>query len=261
MSQLAGKLALITGAGSGIGLSSARLFARNGADLVLVDRSKDVVKLADEIKQENGSKINVTSHLLDVTVKKNVQDLFGQIKELHSNHQVPNILLNSAGIARIKSFTDVTEEEYDEMININLKGTFLITQEYVKHLLENFPKKIFENETESYASIINLSSQAGKHGAAFASHYAISKAGIIGLSKSLARELGYYRIRCNSVLPFFIETPMVAPMDAKSEKIFKKQIPVRRFGKPEEVAELCLFLGSNISSYVNGASIDIAGGF
>ena len=99
-------------------------------------------------------------------------------------------------------------------------------------------------------------------GAAFSSHYSITKAGIIGLSKSLARELGNYRIRCNSVLPFFIETPMVEnSLDDKMKKAFTKAVPLRRFGKAEEVAELCLFLASNKSSYINGASIDVSGGF
>ena len=120
MSQLTGKLALITGAASGIGLSSARLFAKNGADLVLVDRSKDLEKLANDIQKESNSK--VTHHMLDVTVKNDVDTLFSQIKDMHSKYTVPNILLNSAGIARIKPFSLITEKEYDEMININLKG-------------------------------------------------------------------------------------------------------------------------------------------
>ena len=120
MSQLTGKLALITGAASGIGLSSAKLFAKNGADLVLVDKSRDLDNLAKEIEQLGTSK--VTSHILDVTVKKNVDTLFSQIKELHSNYTVPNILLNSAGIARVKPIVNITEKEYDDMINVNLKG-------------------------------------------------------------------------------------------------------------------------------------------
>ena len=120
MSQLKGKLALITGAASGIGLSSARLFALQGADLVLVDKSKDLEKIADDIQKESNSK--VTHHVTDVTVKSNIDTLFGKIKESHSKHTVPNILLNSAGIARIKPFANISEKEYDEMININLKG-------------------------------------------------------------------------------------------------------------------------------------------
>ena len=120
MSQLKGKLALITGAASGIGLSSARLFALQGADLVLVDKSKDLEKIANDIQKESNSK--VTHHVTDVTVKSNIDNLFGKIKESHSKHTVPNILLNSAGIARIKPFANISEKEYDEMININLKG-------------------------------------------------------------------------------------------------------------------------------------------
>ena len=123
MSQLSGKLALITGAASGIGLSSARLFAKNGANLVLIDRSKDLEKLANEIQKESGdSKIKITSHIIDVTSKQEVDSLFGQIKELHGNHLVPNVLLNSAGIARVTPFINVSEKEYDEVINVNLKG-------------------------------------------------------------------------------------------------------------------------------------------
>ena len=123
MSQLAGKLALITGAASGIGLSSARLFARHGADLALIDRSQDVEKLAHELQQENAaSKIRVTSHILDVTSKKQVTSLFEQVKVSHATHLHPNVLLNSAGIARVTPFVNVSEKEYDEVINVNLKG-------------------------------------------------------------------------------------------------------------------------------------------
>ena len=122
MSQLAGKFALITGAASGIGLSSARLFARNGADLALVDISENVSNLAKEIQDYVGSKVKITSHILDVTSKPQVDSLFKKIKESHTSHQAPNVILNSAGIARVNSLINISEQEYDEIININLKG-------------------------------------------------------------------------------------------------------------------------------------------
>jgi NAD(P)-dependent dehydrogenase (short-subunit alcohol dehydrogenase family) len=122
MSELAGKLALITGAASGIGLSSARLFASSGADLALVDISENLSNIAKEIQDNVGSNVKITSHILDVTSKAQVDSLFKKIKELHPNHQAPNVILNSAGIARANSLINISEQEYDEVININLKG-------------------------------------------------------------------------------------------------------------------------------------------
>ncbi len=202
--------------------------------------------------------INITSHSCDVTKSNQVDKLFNDINEKHKNHLTARIIVNSAGVGPKTSILDLSESEFDEVIAINLKGTHLVTRAAIKQLVEAFPKFKFENEIQSYASIINLSSQAAK--GSMSPHYASSKAAVLAYSKSIARELGKYRIRSNSILPYFIETPMINVLNQKEEKILKNIVPLRRFGRAEEVAELCLFLASDASSYINATGIDINGG-
>ena len=144
--------------------------------------------------------------------------------------------------------------------NFISKGTYLITQELIKLLLENYSNVTFKSPTESYASIINLSS-AARYGAPLAVEYSITKAGVDSLAKSIAKEYGSKRIRCNSVLPYFIETPLVhAVIDDEERAFFASQNALGRFGQPDEVAQLIYFLATDASSYITGASIDINGG-
>lgn len=155
----------------------------------------------------------------------------------------------------------MSEEDFDQMIAINLKGTFLVTKCAIQALMKAYPAKEFKNKTEPYASIINLSSQAAKSGLPNTSHYSASKSGLIGLTKSLAAEYGPFRIRINAVLPYFLETPCHDLHNHPEQKeFFIKRVPFGRFGEPEEVANLNLFLASDQSSYISGSCIDITGG-
>lgn len=138
MTSLVGKLALITGAASGIGLACARIFSREGADLVLVDISEKVFDVASELSDQYTG-LNITGHICDVTNSGNVNRLMEEIKEKHKNYAAPNVLVNSAGIAKSSRFIDLTEENFDRTIAINIKGTFLITQAVCKLLVANYP--------------------------------------------------------------------------------------------------------------------------
>ena len=155
----------------------------------------------------------------------------------------------------------MTEEDFDQMISVNLKGTFLVTKSAIRSLVNAYPEKEFTNKTEPYASIINLSSQAAINGLPNTCHYSASKSGIIGLTKSLAAEYGSFRIRVNAVLPYFLETPCHDLHNHPEQKeFFIKRVPFGRFGEPDEVANLNLFLASDHSSYISGACIDVTGG-
>ena len=256
--NLENKLALITGAASGLGLSSAELFALNGADLALADISPKVAEVAKELKSKY-PKQSISAHVYDLTNSSNVERMFEEIKQHHPKYQHPSVLVNSAGIGREVPLIQMTEDEYDQMININLKGTFLVTQALVKRLVANFGKVKFSSPTESYASIIQFSS-AASYGLAGASHYSITKAGVDGFAKSIAKEYGPQRIRCNSIKPFFIDTPMVV-MTPEKRALCESMTALGRFGKPEEIAQLIYFLATDASSYITGAAIDINGGF
>jgi 17beta-estradiol 17-dehydrogenase/3alpha(17beta)-hydroxysteroid dehydrogenase (NAD+) len=261
MSALAGKLALITGSASGIGLSTARLFARQGADLILCDRSPKISELANELRSEH-SELKVTGHVCDITKSDQVATLFKDIHSLNLKQKTPNVIVNSAGIlGQMSPLVKMSEKDFDLVLDVNLKGTFLITQAAARALLANFKKDAFTSPTQTYATFVNLASIGGKMGAAGLSHYAMTKAGVEGFTKSIAKELGPFRIRSNAVLPYVIKTPMFTeiPVADKVDKI-AKFTPLKRVGEPEEIAELILFLASDASSYVNGASVDINGG-
>jgi NAD(P)-dependent dehydrogenase (short-subunit alcohol dehydrogenase family) len=260
MNSLNGKLALITGAASGIGLATARLFAQHGCDLALVDIAANIHDVGKNIQEEFSNAI-VTSHVVDVANSEQVNALFAEIKNKHPKHSAANVIVNSAGIARSSPITEMSEAEFDQVVDISLKGTFLITQGAARALIANFDSFKAENETQSYASIINLASQASKRGAAGASHYSAAKAGIEGFTRSMAKELGDYKIRCNAILPYFIETSMIDFLDANKRALYSSLVPLKRLGKAEEVAQLALFLATDASSYISGNSIDIAGGY
>lgn len=141
------------------------------------------------------------------------------------------------------------------------KGTFLVTKLAIKSLLNAYPEVQFKNHTESYASVINISSQAAKRGMPNISHYSTTKAGIVGFTKALAAEYGPYRIRVNAISPYFLETPCHNLNNhPEMKEMFVKRVPLGRFGEPDEVAQLNLFLASSASSYISGADIDISGG-
>ncbi|KAJ8681444.1 hypothetical protein QAD02_017231 [Eretmocerus hayati] len=243
---LSGRLAIVTGAASGIGRAVCGLLASNAAKVIAADRN---VKAAEEALDE----IQGSEHIaveIDVKSSKSIDDAFTMAKK----HFLvpPTIVVNSAGITRDNFLLKLSEQDFDEVLAVNLRGTFLITQYAAKAMINS---GIAEG-----GSIINVASLIGKTGNIGQSNYAASKAGVEALTKTAAMEFGQFGIRVNAVLPGFIETPMTEIVPDKVKKMFIERIPLRRMGKPIEVAEMILFLASTKSSYINGASIDITGG-
>ncbi|EFN74225.1 Estradiol 17-beta-dehydrogenase 8 [Camponotus floridanus] len=187
---------------------------------------------------------------INVEDRNSVETTFKDVVKHFS--KPPTIIVNSAGIYRKNFLMEVDDNTFDDIININLKGTFLVMQTAVKAMIEGHATK--------NSSIINISSIAAINGYAEVSIHSASKAGVIAMTKSASLEFGQFGIRVNTVLPGFIDTPMAATVSAKTKEMFIKNIPLQRIGKPEEVAEVIVFLASDRRSYINGASIEISGG-
>lgn len=252
---LAGRVAIVTGGGSGIGRATCELFAKNGANVVVVDRGQSGVDgtLAN-ISQALALRADGTgqvhrSFVADVCDGNAVRSLVAEVTGAYKGP--PTILVNSAGITRDQILLRMKEEEFDEVINVNLKGTFLMAQAVSQAMVQ---AKVAEG------SIINIGSISGKTGNVGQANYSASKAGVVGLTKTLAKELSRFNIRCNTVLPGFIKTPMTDKMPEKVVKMMMQFIPLGILGEPEQIAEACLFLASSRSSYMTGASLDVTGG-
>ncbi|GAB1861145.1 Estradiol 17-beta-dehydrogenase 8 [Camponotus japonicus] len=247
MSRLvAEKLALVTGAGSGIGREVCRVLAREGANVIAADQN---IKTA----QETVATLEGAEHIalnINVDDRNSVETAFKDVVKQFS--KPPTIIVNSAGVTRDNFLTKLNDSNFDDVINVNLKGTFLVMQIAVKAMIEA--------NTIKDSSIINISSIIGTRGNIGQSIYSASKAGVIAMTKSASMEFGQFGIRVNTVLPGFIETPMTAIVPDKVKEMFMKRIPLQRFGKPQEVAEVIVFLASDRSSYINGTSIEITGG-
>jgi len=241
---LAGRVALVTGGGSGIGAAACKLFAAHGARVAVVDVNEQNV-------QSTCSSIGDGHHgyIANVGKKNDVQKLMKEVcKQFNA---VPTIGINCAGITRDQFLLKMEESDFDEVINVNLKGTWLISQALAQTMVEN-------NATNG--SIVNVASIVGKVGNLGQTNYAASKSAISGLTKTIAKELARNSIRCNAILPGFIKTPMAEAVPEKVISLMKTQIPMQRLGTPDEVANLCLFLASDQSSYITGACIEITGG-
>lgn len=257
--MLAGRIALVTGATSGIGYQVSKIFAQHGANLIMADINNNFDELLKDINSlENQKNKKHLTCVCDVSKSDDVKNLFKSIKTTYPD-EIPSVIVNSAGVAKSVPFIDLSEDEFNRVLDINLKGTFLVTQAAVKELLNNY-KNVKLNPQDTYASIINIGSVIGKFGYPAQASYAASKAGIEGFTKSVAREVGKYQIRCNTILPGFIETPMTQSIPKALKDSINARTALLRVGEPQEVAAVCLFLASNMSSYVTGASIDINGG-
>jgi len=186
---------------------------------------------------------------VDVSVGRSVHSLLSDIR--HSCGAVPSIVCNSAGITRDSFLLKMDETSWNTVIDVNLKGTFLVSQTAAAAMVD---AKVQQG------SIINIASIIGKTGNMGQCNYAASKAGVEAFTRSISKELAKYSIRCNAVLPGFIETPMLSAVPEKVKDKFRALIPLGRTGSPEEVAEVVLFLASNRSSYVTGNSIEVSGG-
>ncbi len=241
--RLEGKVAIVTGASSGIGQAVARLFAQEGAKVALVGRRLEALReVASQIEAEGGVALPIQA---DVRLWEDVERAVREALDAFGSLQ---ILVNNAGLTRDNLAVRMTEEEWDEVMEVNLRGTFL------------FCKAVFRPmRRQRYGKIVNTSSVVvrGNMGQA---NYAASKAGVIALTRTLALEFARAGIRVNCVAPGFIETPMTAGLPETVKEEALKRIPLGRFGKPEEVAQLHLFLASPESDYITGQIFFIDGG-
>ncbi|MCB0595395.1 MAG: 3-oxoacyl-[acyl-carrier-protein] reductase [Lewinellaceae bacterium] len=244
MKLLEGKVALVTGGSRGIGAAIARRFAEQGADVAFTYRSSAeqanavAAGLAELGVKAQAYQSDAGSYQAAEALASAVLQEFGKV----------DILVNNAGITRDNLMLRMTEEMWDEVMQANLKSIFNLT----KHLLRPMMKN-------RGGSIINMSSIVGLTGNAGQANYAASKAGIIGFTKSIAKEMGSRSIRCNAIAPGFIETDMTDALDEKVKEGYLANIPMKRLGKAEEVADVCVFLGSDLSTYVSGQVISVCG--
>lgn len=239
--ELKDKVVIITGAGKGIGRETALLFAQKGAKVVVAGTSgKDVF---EEITKSGGEAIYC---LVNVTNRAQVEEMVERTLEKYGRIDV---LINNAGITRDGLLTKLSMEQWDAAIDVNLKGVFNCTQAVVPTMIN-----------QGSGSIINCSSVVGVYGNIGQTNYSATKAGIIGMTKSWAKELGKKGIRTNAVAPGFITTNMTAQVPEKVLQIMQEKTPLRRLGTPRDVALVYLFLASDDSSFINGAVIQVDGG-
>ncbi|MDG2208400.1 MAG: 3-oxoacyl-[acyl-carrier-protein] reductase [Flavobacteriales bacterium] len=242
---LNGKVAIITGASRGIGKSIAQEFIRQGAVVAFTYRSSEEKARALEAElSANGGEVKgfQSDAAQMVEAEKLVNDVieaFGTV----------DIVVNNAGITDDTLLMRMSEEQWDRVIDVNLKSCFALTKAVLRTMLK-----------ARSGSIINVSSVVGVQGNAGQANYAASKAGILGFTKSVALELGSRNIRCNAIAPGFIETEMTAALDEAMVQGWRDAIPLKRGGKPEDVANLCVFLASDMSSYITGQTICVDGG-
>lgn len=245
MKLLEGKTAVITGAARGIGKAIALKFASEGANIAFTDLNLD----------ENAKNTESEVAALGVKVKgyasnaASFEDTRKVVKEIVDDFGGIDVLVNNAGITRDGLMMRMTEEQWDMVININLKSAFNFVHEVAPVMMR-----------QRSGSIINMSSVVGVSGNAGQSNYSASKAGMIGLAKSMAKEIGSRNIRVNAIAPGFIITDMTGALSDEVRKQWAEQIPLKRGGTPEDVANTALFLASDLSSYVSGQVINVCGG-
>lgn len=247
--RLKSVLALVTGGGSGIGRAICQRLSREGASVAIVDVNIDS---ANETLQSLTRDIPGQDHVAltaDVSRSESVSALMEQIQSRYS--APPRVAINSAGITRDEFLLRLSEESFDSVLNVNLKGPFLITQAVARSIVTS---------GQNGGSIINIGSIVGKVGNLGQANYAASKAGVEGLTRTAAKELAKFGIRCNTVLPGFIATPMTDKVPQKVLDKFAGLVPLGRLGQPEDVADVCAFLASDDSKYITGASIEVTGG-
>lgn len=245
MKLLEGKVALITGGARGIGKSIAVRFASEGANVAFSDLKYD--EFAIELEKElSAFGIKAKGYAADASSFDASEELVNKVAEDFGRI---DILINNAGITRDNLLLRMPEADWDLVIKVNLKSIFNMTKAVQKVMLK-----------QRYGSIVNMSSVVGIEGNAGQTNYSASKAGLIGFTKSIAQELGSRNIRCNAVAPGFIETHMTAQLPEDIRKEWITKIPLRRGGKPEDVADVTLFLASELSSYVTGQVISVCGG-
>lgn len=244
MDLLKGKTAIVTGASRGIGKAIALKFAAEGCDVAFTDlfRDDNMVNTENELAALGVKAKGYASNAADFADTDRV------VNDIVADFSSVDILVNNAGITKDTLLMRMTEEQWDAVINVNLKSVFNFTKAVQKSMLK-----------QRSGSIINMSSVVGVSGNAGQANYSASKAGIIGFTKSIARELGSRGIRSNAIAPGFIITEMTAKIPEDARKAWEESIPLKRGGTPEEVANVALFLASDLSSYVSGQVISVCG--
>ena len=245
MKLLDGKTAIVTGGSRGIGRSIALEYARQGASLVLnASRASDALNETAEAIRGMGTRCetvpgSVTEETTARALVRKAVDAFGQL----------DILVNNAGIVRDKPLVMMSEKEFDDVLAVNLRGVYQCSREAVRQMMK-----------QRHGRIISISSVAALAGRPGQCNYTASKAGIVGFTKSLAREAGRYNVLANALFVGVMETDMYRRMPAAAKKELRQLIPLQRVGRPEEVAGPCVFLGSDLSTFVTGTTINVSGG-
>lgn len=244
MELLKDKIALVTGGSRGIGAAIVNTFAEQGATVAFtyISSAERANAIVEQLKSKGQTakayQSDASSFQQAEELVKNVLADFGRI----------DILVNNAGITRDTLMLRMSEEQWDQVIQTNLKSIFNLTKHVIRPMMKN-----------RGGSIINMSSIVGITGNAGQANYAASKAGIFGFTKSIAKEMGSRNIRCNAIAPGFIETDMTDELDEKTKEAYLNSIPLKRLGKGEEVANACVFLGSDLSTYVSGQTLSVCG--
>jgi 3-oxoacyl-[acyl-carrier protein] reductase len=238
--RLKDKVAIITGAAKGIGFATAKRFAEEGARVIIADANPDAVKTA------MGLLPGAEGFVMNVADRASIQAAVDQVIQRHGRI---DILINNAGITKDARLVNMTEAQFDAVIDVNLKGVFNCTQLVVPHMLE-----------AGKGAVVNASSVVGIYGNFGQTNYSATKFGVIGFTKTWARELGSKGIRVNAVCPGFIATEMVKAMPEHILKDIERRSWLGRLGTPEEMANVYLFLASDEASYVNGVALEASGG-
>jgi 3-oxoacyl-[acyl-carrier protein] reductase len=239
------KVAIVTGAGQGIGHGIALKLAREGARVVASDANVETaLQTASEIESLGHTALSMRTDVADPSeVSQMVEETVAQFGKI-------DILINNAGIARSGTLLKLTEQAWDEVLDVNLKGVFRTTQAVARYMI-----------AAKYGKIVNVSSIYGRTGTVGDSNYAASKAGIVGFTKSTARELARYNINVNAILPGMIDTPLLRGIPERYLDPMIEEIPLGRVGAPEDIANVAAFLASDKASYVTGATIEVTGGW
>jgi 3-oxoacyl-[acyl-carrier protein] reductase len=241
------KVAIITGAANGIGFATAEKFINEGAVAIICDINADQVKQAvTKLQATISNKDQVAGYVMNVTDRTGIDEVVKSVIEKYGHIDV---LINNAGITKDARLINMTEEQFDAVIDVNLKGVFNCTQAVVPHMLR-----------AGKGSIVSASSVVGLYGNFGQTNYAATKFGVVGLTMTWARELGPKGIRVNAVCPGFVETGILASMPEDVLKGMKDRSWLRRLGKPEEIANVYAFLASDESSFINGIALEASGG-
>ncbi|WP_372654246.1 3-oxoacyl-ACP reductase FabG [Halobacteriovorax sp.] len=239
------RVVIVTGGTRGIGKGVTTAFLNHGATVIATYTSND--EAANSFKDSLGELgKNIDLRKFDVSKEDQVQEFFTYVE---SEYQKVDILVNNSGIRKDNVLALMPTEDWNSVMDVNLKGTFLMTKMSIPLMMKN-----------RYGRVVNMSSVGGALGLSGQANYAASKAGQVALSKSLSKEVGKKGITVNNICPGFIETELIADLPADQVKEYKKQVPLRRFGKVEEVANAVLFLSSEHAGYITGTSLEITGG-